>query len=92
MLFHLLYPLHAKIGAFNVFRYITFRAALATLTALVVSLLLGPWLIRRLQHFQIGQEIREEGPRPTSRRRERPPWEGSSWWRRWWFPRCSGLT
>jgi phospho-N-acetylmuramoyl-pentapeptide-transferase len=62
MFYYLLYPLHTEIGAFNVFRYITFRAAMATLTALLVSLLLGPWLIRRLGQFQIGQEIREEGP------------------------------
>ena len=62
MLYQLLYPLHATFKAFNVFRYITFRTAMAILTALVVSLILGPWLIRRLQHFQIGQEIREDGP------------------------------
>jgi phospho-N-acetylmuramoyl-pentapeptide-transferase len=62
VIYHLLYPLHVHIGAFNVFRYITFRAALATLTALLVALLLGPTLIRQLRHFQVGQEIREEGP------------------------------
>jgi phospho-N-acetylmuramoyl-pentapeptide-transferase len=62
MLYHLLYPLHTSLKVFNVFRYITFRTAMAILTALVVSLVLGPWLIRRLRHFQIGQEIREEGP------------------------------
>jgi len=62
MFYHLLYPLHEYFGAFNVFRYITFRTAMATVTALIVSLLLGPGLIRRLQEFQIGQEIREEGP------------------------------
>ena len=62
MLYHLLYPLHTSFKAFNVFRYITFRSAMAILTALVVSLVLGPWLIRRLQQFQIGQEIREDGP------------------------------
>jgi phospho-N-acetylmuramoyl-pentapeptide-transferase len=62
MLYHLLYPLHTSFKLFNVFRYITFRAAMAILTALIVSLILGPWLIRRLRHFQIGQEIREEGP------------------------------
>ena len=62
MLYHLLYPLHATLKAFNVFRYITFRTAMAILTALVVSLILGPWLIRRLRHFQIGQEIRDDGP------------------------------
>jgi phospho-N-acetylmuramoyl-pentapeptide-transferase len=62
MLYHLLYPLHGSMKVFNVFRYITFRTAMAILTALVVSLILGPWLIRRLRHFQIGQEIREDGP------------------------------
>ena len=48
---------------FNVIQYITFRTAYASLTALLISLLLGPWLIRRLQEFQIGQHIREEGPK-----------------------------
>ena len=62
MFYHLLYPLHTWIGAFNVFRYITFRAAMATITALLVSLLLGPRMIQRLRQFQIGQAIREEGP------------------------------
>jgi len=62
MFYHLLYPLHEELGVFNVFRYITFRTAMATLTALLVSLLLGPSLIRQLRQFQIGQEIREEGP------------------------------
>ena len=42
--------------------FITFRTAAASITALVVSLLLGPWLIRRLREFQIGQVIRQEGP------------------------------
>jgi phospho-N-acetylmuramoyl-pentapeptide-transferase len=62
MLYHLLYPLHADFKVLNVFRYITFRAALATLTALLISLALGPRLIRRLREFQIGQQIRAEGP------------------------------
>lgn len=62
MLYYLLYSLHHYIFAFNVFRYITFRTACASLTALSVCLLLGPWLIRRLRQFQIGQQIREEGP------------------------------
>lgn len=62
MFYHLLYPLHEQLGAFNVFRYITFRSAMAILTALTVSLALGPGLIRNLRKFQIGQEIREEGP------------------------------
>lgn len=62
MLYHLLYPLHDFSPVFNVFRYITFRTAYASLTALFLSLILGPWLIRRLRKFQIGQQIREEGP------------------------------
>jgi phospho-N-acetylmuramoyl-pentapeptide-transferase len=46
----------------NVTRYVTFRTAAASLTALAISLVLGPWLIRRLRDFQIGQVIRQEGP------------------------------
>ena len=62
MLFHLLYPLHDSFKILNVFRYITFRTALATLTALLISLALGPRLIDKLREFQIGQQIRPEGP------------------------------
>ena len=47
MLYHLLYPLSQDVGAFNVVRYITFRTAAATLTALFITFLMGPWLIRR---------------------------------------------
>jgi phospho-N-acetylmuramoyl-pentapeptide-transferase len=46
----------------NVTRYITFRTAAASLTALALGLLLGPWMIRKLSEFQIGQVIRQEGP------------------------------
>jgi phospho-N-acetylmuramoyl-pentapeptide-transferase len=62
MLYHLLYPLHSSHGVFNVFRYITFRALIASLTALLLSFLFGPWLIRRLTARQIGQHIRPDGP------------------------------
>ena len=62
MLYHLLYPLHTDYSFFNVFRYVTFRTASATLTALAISFLLGPWLIARLRQFQVGQHIRQEGP------------------------------
>jgi phospho-N-acetylmuramoyl-pentapeptide-transferase len=62
MLYHLLYPLHQDFAVFNVFRYITFRAAYATLTALAMSLLLGPWVIRTLAAWRVGQQIRAEGP------------------------------
>jgi phospho-N-acetylmuramoyl-pentapeptide-transferase len=47
---------------FNVFRYITFRTAMALATALVLSLLLGPWMIRKLRERQIGETIRTDGP------------------------------
>jgi phospho-N-acetylmuramoyl-pentapeptide-transferase len=62
MLYHLLYPLHTTISGLNVTRYITFRTAAASVTALAISLLLGPWLIRRLRDFQIGQVVRHDGP------------------------------
>ena len=62
MLYHLLYPFHETFTILNVTRYITFRTAAASITALVVSLLMGGWLIRKLREFQIGQVIRHEGP------------------------------
>jgi len=62
MLYHLLYPLADTLSGLNVVRYITFRTAAATLTALFISLLLGPWLIRKLASLRVGQPIREIGP------------------------------
>ena len=62
MIYHLLYPFHAQIPVLNVTRYITFRTAAASLTALAISLVLGPWMVRKLREFQIGQVIRAEGP------------------------------
>jgi phospho-N-acetylmuramoyl-pentapeptide-transferase len=62
VLYHLLFPLHTQFGVLNVTRYITFRTAAASLSALALSLLLGPWMVRRLREFQIGQVIRQEGP------------------------------
>ena len=62
MLYHLLYPLHTQVSVLNVTQYITFRTAAASLTAFVISVVLGPWMIRKLREFQIGQVIRHEGP------------------------------
>ena len=62
MLYHLLYPLAETFGGFNVVRYITFRTAAATLTALFISFVMGPWLIRKLSALRVGQPIREIGP------------------------------
>jgi phospho-N-acetylmuramoyl-pentapeptide-transferase len=64
MLYWLFYEvLRPYFKALNVFRYITVRTAYASLTALFLALVLGPWLIRKLTELQIGQFIREEGPK-----------------------------
>jgi phospho-N-acetylmuramoyl-pentapeptide-transferase len=64
MLYYLFYDvLRPYFKALNVFRYITVRTAYASLTALFIALILGPWVIRRLRQMQIGQFIREEGPK-----------------------------
>jgi len=62
MFYPLLSPLASDVGAFNVFRYITFRTGAATLTALFIAFLLGPTLIRALSRLRVGQPIREIGP------------------------------
>jgi len=62
MLYHLLLPLGKSYIIFNLFRYITFRAAAATLTALLISLIFGPIIIRILKRKQVAEKIREEGP------------------------------
>jgi phospho-N-acetylmuramoyl-pentapeptide-transferase len=62
MFYHLLYPLASEIGAFNVFRYITFRTGAATLTALFIAFMVGPPLIRALARMGVEQPIREVGP------------------------------
>ena len=62
MLYHLLFPLHERLTLFNVFRYITFRTAMAVVTALVISLLLGPAFIRLLRRLSVGQSIRDVAP------------------------------
>ncbi len=62
MFYHLLYPLVSYHTVFNVFRYVTFRTAGAIITSLLISLLLGPYLIRRLRTLHVEQQIREDGP------------------------------
>jgi phospho-N-acetylmuramoyl-pentapeptide-transferase len=62
MLYHLLLPLSETFILFNLFRYITFRTAGATLTALLISLILGPIVIRKLKEKQVAEKIRDEGP------------------------------
>ncbi|NTW59722.1 MAG: phospho-N-acetylmuramoyl-pentapeptide-transferase [Nitrospirae bacterium] len=62
MLYHLLYPLTKTFSGFNVFKYLTFRSAGAVITALLVSFLLAPGLIRRLRALNVGQQVRDDGP------------------------------
>src|SRR6516165_12623037 len=62
LLFQKLYLEHPQLGVLNVTRYTTFRTAAASLSALAISLALGPWMVRKLREFQIGQVIRQEGP------------------------------
>src|ERR671936_3191727 len=62
MLYHLLYPFRTQFSVLNVTQYITFRTAAASLSALAISLVLGPWMVAKLREFQIGQVIRQEGP------------------------------
>jgi len=62
MIYEFLYPLHTVFSSFNVFRYITFRTIFASITALLICLVLGRWFIEKLQKMQIDQQIREDGP------------------------------
>ncbi|MEO0083203.1 MAG: phospho-N-acetylmuramoyl-pentapeptide-transferase [candidate division WOR-3 bacterium] len=63
MLYHLLYPLKEYFGPLNLFRYITFRAAYAGALSLLLCLILGPWVIRKIKKMAIGQNIRDEVPK-----------------------------
>ena len=60
MLYHILYPLRELWFGFNVFKYITFRAAMASVTAFVVSIIFGPVIIRKLAGLKIMQQIRKD--------------------------------
>ncbi|MFH1354753.1 MAG: phospho-N-acetylmuramoyl-pentapeptide-transferase [Candidatus Omnitrophota bacterium] len=60
MLYNLLYPLHNIFGSLNIFRYITFRAGMAVITSFLISLILGPPLIKKLKQLKIGENVRKE--------------------------------
>ncbi|HEY7955185.1 MAG TPA: phospho-N-acetylmuramoyl-pentapeptide-transferase [Polyangia bacterium] len=79
MLYQLLYPLHAHAGLhwLNVLRYVSTRIILATLTALAISLLLGPWFIERLKEKQISEQIRTDGPQTHKKKAGTPTMGGS---------------
>jgi phospho-N-acetylmuramoyl-pentapeptide-transferase len=77
MFYHLLYPLHEYFSFFNVFRYITFRTICAILTGLLISFIIGPWLINQLKAFQIQQVVREEVPSRHMEKNGTPTMGGS---------------
>ena len=63
MLYWLLYEkLFPFFHPFRIFRYLTFRTAFASLTAMLIAMLIGPWVIQKLREFQIGQYVRDDGP------------------------------
>ncbi|MEK6726087.1 MAG: phospho-N-acetylmuramoyl-pentapeptide-transferase [Deltaproteobacteria bacterium] len=77
MFYYLLYPLHTEFSFLNVFRYITFRTVGATLTALLVSFIIGPWLISKLGNLQIGQQVRDDGPETHLKKQGTPTMGGT---------------
>ncbi len=77
MLYWLLYQvLQPSFGPFRLFRYLTFRTAFGSLTALFMALIVGPAVIRQLREFQIGQYIREEGPKAHQKKAGTPTMGG----------------
>ena len=63
MLYWLTQQLTSRISGFNVFSYLTFRAVLAMISSLVLSLIVGPGMIAKLSRYQIGQVVRDDGPK-----------------------------
>ena len=77
MLYWLLFvKLYHYFPPFRIFRYLTFRTAFASLTALFTGLIVGPMVINRLREFQIGQYIREEGPKAHQKKAGTPTMGG----------------
>ncbi len=77
MLYWLLYEqLYPAIGPFRVFRFVTSRTLFASLTSLFLGVILGPWFIRKLREFQIGQHIREDGPKSHQKKAGTPTMGG----------------
>lgn len=77
MLYWLLYErLHSDVGFLRLFGYVTFRVAVASLSALFLGIILGPWLIQKLRELQIGQHIREDGPKSHQKKAGTPTMGG----------------
>ena len=76
LLFLVLSKAHPSLSPLRLFGFVTFRTALASMTAMFLSLVIGPWLIRKLREFQIGQHIREEGPKSHAKKAGTPTMGG----------------
>jgi phospho-N-acetylmuramoyl-pentapeptide-transferase len=77
MLFHLFNALREKLPGANVFRYVSTRVGLATLTSLLITFLVAPWFIRRARARQLGEVIREDGPASHASKKGTPTMGGA---------------
>ena len=77
MIYHLLFPLYTTHIVFNVLKYISFRTIAATLTALFISFVLGPYLIKKLRSLQIEQIVRDDVPSRHQQKNGTPTMGGS---------------
>jgi phospho-N-acetylmuramoyl-pentapeptide-transferase len=68
--------LYEKLFPFRIFRYLTFRTAFASLTAMLIALFIGPYVIQKLREFQIGQFVREDGPQSHMKKTGTPTMGG----------------
>jgi phospho-N-acetylmuramoyl-pentapeptide-transferase len=76
MLYYILYSLHFKLSLFNVFRYITFRTVLSVLSALIISFILTPFIIRKFREWKIKSGTREDVPERHEAKKETPTMGG----------------
>src|SRR6266567_8397621 len=77
MLFHLFNTLREKVPGTNVFRYVSTRIGLATLTSLLITFLVAPWFIRSARERQMGEVIREDGPAGHASKKGTPTMGGA---------------
>ncbi len=77
MLFHLFQSLRSEFGFFNVFRYVSTRILVATLTSLLITLAVAPWFIRRARARQLGEVIRDDGPASHAKKQGTPTMGGA---------------
>ena len=77
MLFHLFNALREKVPGANVFRYVSTRVGLATLTSLLITFMVAPWFIRRARARQLGEVIRDDGPASHASKKGTPTMGGA---------------